>query len=168
MQQYGVRDVERLLRLPRSTIRALMDAGFVTPTAGRVSVCGFDVETQAIEARSRIGYLPEGAPVYPEMTPLSFLDFIADVRGLTGVHALEPQRHREGAAEVLVGIEQERGHVSDSPSEKDEAQLHRGGGGVPLATPLRFGPIPLPVPCRRQERPGSLPGAPGDGAGVRT
>lgn len=34
MQQYGVRDVERLLRLPRSTIRALMDAGFVTPTRG--------------------------------------------------------------------------------------------------------------------------------------
>jgi len=59
-------------------------AGFVTPTAGRVSVSGFDVESQAIEAKARIGYLPEGAPVYPEMTPLSFLDFIADVRGLTG------------------------------------------------------------------------------------
>ena len=59
-------------------------AGFVTPTAGSVSVCGYDVETQAIEAKARIGYLPEGAPCYPEMTPLSFLQFVADVRGLTG------------------------------------------------------------------------------------
>jgi ABC-2 type transport system ATP-binding protein len=59
-------------------------AGFVTPTAGRVTVSGFDVETQAIEAKSRIGYLPEGAPCYPEMTPLAFLRFVADVRGLTG------------------------------------------------------------------------------------
>ncbi len=59
-------------------------AGFVMPTAGRVSVCGHDVEKEALRARARIGYLPEGAPVYPEMTPLSFLDFIADVRGLAG------------------------------------------------------------------------------------
>ncbi len=57
-------------------------AGFLPPTAGRVSVCGFDVETQSIDAKRRIGYLPEGAPSYPEMTPRSFLNFIADVRGL--------------------------------------------------------------------------------------
>jgi ABC-2 type transport system ATP-binding protein len=57
-------------------------AGFLAPTAGRVTVCGHDVETQSIEARRRIGYLPEGAPGYPEMTPLSFLQFVADVRGL--------------------------------------------------------------------------------------
>ena len=55
-------------------------AGFLAPTAGRVSISGFDVETQAIEAKRRIGYLPEGAPSYPEMTPRSFLNFIADVR----------------------------------------------------------------------------------------
>jgi ABC-2 type transport system ATP-binding protein len=55
-------------------------AGFLAPTAGRVSVCGFDVESQAIDAKRRIGYLPEGAPSYPEMTPRSFLQFIAEVR----------------------------------------------------------------------------------------
>jgi len=65
-------------------------AGFLTPTAGKVSVSGFDVETQALEAKARIGYLPEGAPCYPEMTPLSFLRFVADVRGLKG----ETRRHR--------------------------------------------------------------------------
>ena len=57
-------------------------AGFLGATAGRVSVCGFDVATQATAAKRCIGYLPEGAPSYPEMTPRSFLDFIADVRGI--------------------------------------------------------------------------------------
>lgn len=61
-----------------------MITGFVTPSGGRVSVCGHDVETDALEARRRLGYLPEGAPNYPEMTPESFLEFIADVRGLQG------------------------------------------------------------------------------------
>jgi len=59
-------------------------AGFLPPTSGTVSVCGFDVGTQPIEAKNRIGYLPEGAPCYPEMTPLSFLQFIADIRGMRG------------------------------------------------------------------------------------
>jgi ABC-2 type transport system ATP-binding protein len=57
-------------------------AGFLQATAGTVLVCGFDVETQAIEAKRRMGYLPEGAPTYPEMTPRSFLEFVADVRNL--------------------------------------------------------------------------------------
>jgi ABC-2 type transport system ATP-binding protein len=58
-------------------------AGFVAPTAGSVSVCGYDVESQPIEAKRRIGYLPEGAPCYPEMTPLSFLRFAAEIRGVS-------------------------------------------------------------------------------------
>jgi ABC-2 type transport system ATP-binding protein len=58
-------------------------AGFLSATAGTVKVSGFDVETQATQARSRIGYLPEGAPSYPEMTPRSFLAFIAAARGLS-------------------------------------------------------------------------------------
>lgn len=61
-----------------------MIAGFLTPTSGSASVCGFDVQTQAIEAKQVIGYLPEGAPSYGEMTVAGFLDFIADVRGLSG------------------------------------------------------------------------------------
>jgi len=61
-----------------------MITGFLTPTAGRVSVAGFDIETQALEVKRRIGYLPEGAPAYPDMTPLEFLDFIAQIRGFQG------------------------------------------------------------------------------------
>jgi ABC-2 type transport system ATP-binding protein len=64
-------------------------AGFLGATAGRVTVCGFDVEKQATAAKRRIGYLPEGAPSYPEMTPRSFLEFVAEVRGVG-----EPLRRR--------------------------------------------------------------------------
>jgi ABC-2 type transport system ATP-binding protein len=61
-----------------------MVTGFVAPSAGRASVCGHDIQTDGLEARRRIGYLPEGAPCYAEMTPGSFLNFIADVRELSG------------------------------------------------------------------------------------
>ena len=61
-----------------------MITGFLSPTAGRISVAGFDIDDSALEAKKRIGYLPEGAPAYGEMTPAGFLDFIADVRGIPG------------------------------------------------------------------------------------
>jgi ABC-2 type transport system ATP-binding protein len=61
-----------------------MIAGFLAPTSGSVSVCGHDVEDEPIAAKSVMGYLPEGAPSYAEMTVAAFLEFIADVRGLTG------------------------------------------------------------------------------------
>ena len=60
-------------------------AGFLPPTSGRASVCGLDVETQATAAKRKVGYLPEGAPSYPEMTARSFLEFVADARELSGV-----------------------------------------------------------------------------------
>lgn len=65
-----------------TTMRML--AGFVSPTSGRASIFGHDVELDAIAARSCLGYLPEGAPAYGEMSPLGFLGFIADLRGLAG------------------------------------------------------------------------------------
>ncbi len=69
--------------------------GFLTPTAGKVSVCGHDVEAEPIAAKRSIGYLPEGAPLYPDMTPRRFLDFIADVRGLAGAE------RRQGIERVI-------------------------------------------------------------------
>jgi len=60
-----------------------MITGFLTPTQGQIKVCGFSVDDQAIELKKRIGYLPEGAPSYGEMTPLQYLDFIAEVRELS-------------------------------------------------------------------------------------
>jgi len=61
-----------------------MAAGFVAPSAGSASICGHDVQTDKLEAQRKLGYLPEGAPSYADMTPAQFLGFIADVRGLTG------------------------------------------------------------------------------------
>ncbi|HMB73247.1 MAG TPA: ABC transporter ATP-binding protein [Gammaproteobacteria bacterium] len=64
-------------------------AGFLAPSSGSVTVAGFDVVTQGTQAKQRIGYLPEGAPSYPEMTPRSFLEFVADIRGLKGAQRRE-------------------------------------------------------------------------------
>lgn len=61
-----------------------MLSGFLAPTSGSASICGFDIEEQALEAKRALGYLPEGAPSYGEMTPRSFLDFVASIRGLSG------------------------------------------------------------------------------------
>lgn len=64
-----------------------MITGFLAPSAGRISVCGFDVASAPNEAKRQIGYLPEGAPAYGEMSPRSFLKFICNVRGLKGSEA---------------------------------------------------------------------------------
>ncbi|MBX3692617.1 ABC transporter ATP-binding protein [Dokdonella sp.] len=59
-----------------------MIAGFLAPTSGSAKVCGFDVEQQPLDAKRVVGYLPEGAPSYGEMSVRQFLDFIADMRGV--------------------------------------------------------------------------------------
>jgi len=59
---------------------------YLPPTSRRVRVCGDYVESEPNQVKRRIGYLPEGAPLYAEMSPEAFLNFIAAVRGLEGVH----------------------------------------------------------------------------------
>ncbi|HET7755941.1 MAG TPA: ABC transporter ATP-binding protein [Steroidobacteraceae bacterium] len=76
-----------------TTMRML--AGFVTPTAGRASICGHDIESDTLAARTALGYLPEGAPLYGEMTVRRFLDFVADLRALAG------ERRRARLAHVI-------------------------------------------------------------------
>jgi ABC-2 type transport system ATP-binding protein len=61
-----------------------MLTGFLTPDGGSASVCGFDIQTQILQAQQQMGYLPEGAPCYGDMRVRRFLDFIAEVRGLSG------------------------------------------------------------------------------------
>ena len=61
-----------------------MIAGFISPSAGEVSVCGHVIEAAPVAAKACMGYLPEGAPSYGEMTVSEFLNFVADVRGLKG------------------------------------------------------------------------------------
>jgi len=61
-----------------------MITGFIPPTEGTVSVGGFDIVEKPIEARRLIGYLPENAPAYTDMTVHGFLNFCAEIRGLRG------------------------------------------------------------------------------------
>jgi ABC-2 type transport system ATP-binding protein len=61
-----------------------MITGFLAPTSGSIRVCGHDIDSQPLAAKACMGYLPEGAPSYSEMSVRAFLDFIAAVRGLTG------------------------------------------------------------------------------------
>jgi ABC-2 type transport system ATP-binding protein len=58
--------------------------GFLSPSAGTVTIDGHDIAKDPLGAKSLIGYLPEGAPSYGDMTVLEFLRFIAQVRGFHG------------------------------------------------------------------------------------
>ena len=75
-----------------------MVTGFVAPSGGTARICGHDVQTETLAAQRRLGYLPEGAPLYAEMTPAQFLEFIADVRGLKGA---ERKRRLESVIEQM-------------------------------------------------------------------
>ncbi len=90
-----------------TTMRML--AGFVQPTAGQAEICGFNVESQPAHAKAQLGYLPEGAPSYGEMTPGGFLAFIADIRGLDGDTRSERLDHVIGRLQL--------GGVIDQPIE---------------------------------------------------
>jgi len=79
--------------------------GYLPQTSGKASVCGFDVETQAVEVKRNIGYLPESNPLYPDMYVRESLKFIANIHKIhqpgkrideiieqTG---LTPERHKK-------------------------------------------------------------------------
>ncbi len=61
-----------------TTMRML--TGFIPPTDGHVRIAGHDVFDDALEARRAVGYLPETPPLYPEMTPRSYVDFVAQLK----------------------------------------------------------------------------------------
>jgi len=83
--------------------------GFLAPTSGSAVVCGHDIGKAPIAAKRHIGYLPEGAPAYPDMTPAGFLDFIAHIRGFAG---------KEAERRIDLAVERtELGGVLDQPIE---------------------------------------------------
>ena len=71
----------------KSTTMKLI-TGFLAASHGSVSIDGFDISKNPIEAKSLMGYLPEGAPSYGDMTTLEFLNFVAQIRGYTGEEIL--------------------------------------------------------------------------------
>ncbi len=61
-----------------------MITGFLPPTSGTAAIGGSDIIRDSLGARKKIGYLPENAPAYPDMTVTGFLEFIAGIRGFSG------------------------------------------------------------------------------------
>jgi len=78
-----------------------MVTGFLAPDSGTARICGHDIGSDTLAAQARLGYLPEGAPAYGEMTPREFLVFIARVRGLEG----EAARSARELAVTRTGLE---------------------------------------------------------------
>lgn len=80
-----------------------MITGFLPPSSGTATVCGFDVVSQSLEVRKRVGYLPESNPLYYDMYLTEFLGFVA------GIHKMG----KEGAKRIdevigLTGLQPER------------------------------------------------------------
>ena len=79
--------------------------GFIPQTSGKASVCGFDVATQSLEVRRRIGYLPESNPLYTDMYVKESLGFIAGIHQIASPSAriadiieqtgLGPEQHKK-------------------------------------------------------------------------
>lgn len=63
-----------------TTLRML--TGFLPPTSGSARVAGFDVESQSMEVRARIGYLPEAVPLYRDLTVSAYLEFVGTLKGM--------------------------------------------------------------------------------------
>jgi ABC-2 type transport system ATP-binding protein len=61
-----------------------MITGFIPPTEGTVVIGNYDIQENPIEAKKLIGYLPENAPAYTDMSVYGFLNFVAELRGLRG------------------------------------------------------------------------------------
>ncbi|MDJ0683920.1 MAG: ABC transporter ATP-binding protein [Alphaproteobacteria bacterium] len=74
-----------------TTMRML--TGFIAPSFGTARICGFDIQAAPVAAKSHIGYLPEGAPAWPDMSAEAFLKFAAAARGLSKAE-IKPQLAR--------------------------------------------------------------------------
>ncbi len=81
-----------------TTMRML--AGFMAPSSGTARICGHDVQDAPVAAKRSLGYLPEGAPTYPEMTVEGFLSFCARVRGFDGRDVARRTGHAIGLTQL--------------------------------------------------------------------
>jgi ABC-2 type transport system ATP-binding protein len=96
----------------KSTTMKLL-TGFLPPSEGVAKVAGFDVFEQPLEVKRRIGYLPETPPLYPEMTVVGYLKFVASLKGLPG-RGLRAEVERVG---TLTGLSDVMGRVIQNLSK---------------------------------------------------
>jgi ABC-2 type transport system ATP-binding protein len=94
-----------------TTMRML--AGVLEPDAGAARICGRDMARDRRAAQSQLGYLPEGAPLFPEMTAADYLDFLGRTRGL-GRAARKTAVEKAG---VRAGLEGRMGQIIDTMSK---------------------------------------------------
>ncbi len=77
-----------------------MITGFLRPSAGTARIMGLDICTTPLEAQRHLGYLPEGAPAWPDMTPRAFLEFITRIRGFDKAAARQAQQRAIAMTEL--------------------------------------------------------------------
>ena len=95
-----------------TTMRIL--TGYMPATEGRASVAGLDIFDKPIEAKRRIGYLPETPPLYPDMTVREYVDFVARIKGV-------PSKERRERVDGVM----KRAHVADM-ADRHCAKLSKG------------------------------------------
>lgn len=95
-----------------------MITGFIPPTSGRVTVGGHDIAENPVAAKRLIGYLPESAPSYSDMTVKGFLDFTAEIRGITGAR-------KEESVQRVVGLCSLEGVLHQSVDTLSKGFRHR-------------------------------------------
>ena len=95
-----------------------MITGFIPPTSGRVTVGGYDITENPVEAKRLIGYLPESAPSYSDMSVRGFLSFTAELRGING-------SKREEAIQRVVGLCSLEGVLHQSVDTLSKGFRHR-------------------------------------------
>lgn len=99
-----------------TTMRML--TGYLPASSGTVTIDGFDIQTQSLQARQRIGYLPEGVPLYPEMTVAGYLDHMARLRNVTD---------RADAVEQAMGLVHLSERADDRIGKLSKGQRQRVG-----------------------------------------
>jgi ABC-2 type transport system ATP-binding protein len=83
----------------KTTIMKML-SGFLEPSAGRVLVNGLDVAEQPEDAQALLGYLPENVPLYPEMTVIDYLEFAAELRGVSDAQRADAVRYAVSSTDL--------------------------------------------------------------------
>ena len=102
--------------------------GYISPSAGRVRVAGYDVVAEPLEVQRRIGYLPEAAPIYEEMRVRDYLDFIGRVRGMAAAERAQAIERVVGECDIGDRLKQVIGTLSKGYRQRvglAQALLHQ-------------------------------------------
>ena len=89
-----------------TTMRIL--SGYMPPTEGQATVAGYDVVSESIEVRRRVGYLPETVPLYNDMTVFDYLKFMADLR-----HLPNAKEHIDDTLEIVGMVDRSEGYIGN-------------------------------------------------------